>query len=110
MSRFGIGDLVVCVDDDPDSYRVPGLEYEAHSLDGLERGRVYTVRGFYDGSSPIHNEMWQRGYVYLEEIVRPELYGLDPLYANGRFRPVKKTDISVFTQMLVSPPKQKVHS
>lgn len=93
MIDFHIGQKVVCVDASPSHI---GGKYR------LVKGAVYTIRGFDD----------EGGYLglYLEEI--PD----DPVRApfklpNGwyawRFRPVKTTNISIFTAMLVPTPRVK---
>lgn len=61
-------------------------------------GVIYTLRGFCG-----------RGGVYLEEIINPVTTrddGKEESFWAWRFRPVKKTDISVFTAMLNPTPQQ----
>ena len=93
---FRVGQKVVCVDDSPPRYNHGPL------LLGLplKRATIYTVRGFNPG-----------GYMWLEEVVS----GVSPYldyeggYLVSRFRPLieHKTDISVFTEMLI-PKRQKI--
>ena len=84
---FHIGQEVICVDAD-------GL------LDKwlpLAKGATYTIRGIWpdDISGPEH--------VYLAEITNSiSNIGREFAYEATRFRPVRKTDISIFTAMLTS--------
>jgi hypothetical protein len=81
-TQFHIGQQIVCIDDcwrHPFRHLVPHLPVA---------GRIYTIREF-DADSP--------GYcifLWLEEIVNPP--GHEVSFASHCFRPVKKTDISVF--------------
>lgn len=105
--NFVVGQKVVCIDDDVFRYRVPGVKYpENPTLDGLEKGKIYTVRDIYFNQST--------GFinVSVEEIVRkyyselsktiveydPSLQG----FHHKRFAPLKerKTSISTFTEIL----------
>ena len=98
---FHVGQLVVCVDEDPASHAKPGWSYVG-DLDGLTRGSVYTIRDVL--VDPV-----QRGNsVRLVEIVRSVYRGREVPYAVERFRPVDETKLSVFKAMLVSPPKETV--
>jgi hypothetical protein len=102
---FRVGQRVVCVDDDfPEEYfygdGTPNLPYS---------GGVYTVRDLCMWS---FNGDTHPG-IYLEEVVNPERRWIRPIaiaehpFWAGRFRPVKETDISIFTAMLAPTPKQK---
>lgn len=95
-----VGDRVVCVDDEPHDRYSPWAA-TGNNLDGLKKGRVYTIRkiGLYSHYNTL--------LVWLDEIVRPKRgpiarqygeVGFDP----RRFRPVqpRKTDISVFEALL----------
>jgi hypothetical protein len=99
--NFVVGQKVVCIDDDPKTYTRPGLSYTG-DLDGLTRGKIYTIRGIYVGSiaTPDNNAVC----LYLNEIVRPVsfLVQREAGYRAARFRHVReiKTDISVFNEIL----------
>lgn len=106
MSMFHIGQLVVCVDDRENAYRKFKCTYQGN-LDGLAKDAIYTIRGFYNGDNPV----WNKGDLYLEEIVRPLEGGREEApYHYARFRPVVTTDISIFEAMLVPTPKEKVEA
>lgn len=99
---FYVGQRVVCVDAGLNSQRfgVPPHIVTNKSLDGLAKGRVYTVRAVGPGSYSIP-ALW------LQEISRATSFFSDgwvgePGFASARFRPVveRKTDISIFTAML----------
>ena len=84
---FHIGQLVVCVEDCP-------IDTGDQSFTKLEKGRVYTIRDYvtdYVFSAGSHDA------IKLEEVVRNRW---DDPYGALRFRPVRKTDISIFTDML----------
>ena len=100
---FHVGQMVVCVDDTP--LTLGGIQC---TLDGLTRDRVYTVRetGLYcpHGTG--------QPCIRVAEIYRETRYGIvDCPYAARRFRPVteRQTDISIFTDMLTSAPKEIEH-
>jgi hypothetical protein len=88
---FHVGQRVVCVDAAP----TPGPGDD--DLDGLQKGRVYTVRRV------------DRHYAWVVEISRRGLTW-DPATGEGwkddapffasRFRPVKTTNIDVFLKLL----------
>ena len=90
---FGVGDLVVCVDDSAG---------EVSKVKQLERGRVYTVRGFV---LPAEGKGWVRRDVgvLLEEVVStapPHFDGSDRAFRMSRFRPVRKTSIEQFRKLV----------
>jgi hypothetical protein len=104
---FRVGQRVVCVDD---AFHPRGTAALVHGRSyllsgkshGLTRGSVYTVRSLavaHDGGPAIH----------LEEIIRSPAHPVlgEIPYRASRFRPVKETDISIFTAMLSPTPKQK---
>jgi len=104
---FHVGQLVVCVDDDPWKYYVPGHSYGG-GMDGLVKGNIYTIRwcGMFN-----HTDGSNTMAVRLYEIVRPS-YGITPddcPYVATRFRPVVETRLDVFREMLEPVPgvKQK---
>jgi hypothetical protein len=92
---YHVGQKVICVRDDK------GRVFP--NLNVLTRGTIYTIRGLVDNDG-----------VLLEEVILPN-YPYDPWkkhevsFAIDRFRPVKTTDISIFTAMLApSPVKETV--
>lgn len=100
---FRVGQKVVCVDDtDTDQFILPSLrQYAPPGLDGLNKGVIYTIRGFN------FSEACLVPSVLLEEIIRSHDFidGSDlgeTGFAACRFRPLveSKTSISVFTEML----------
>lgn len=103
---FGVGDLVVCVDDDRNKYAQPPHVYVARSKEWPVKGMTYTVRGFaraLDGTQTVLLEEIFNGYIEINFQPIAEIgYGVD------RFRPVRKTDISIFTSMLTPTPKERV--
>lgn len=90
---FHVGQKVVCVDDSPPR---SGLTFKAHPV----KGRVYTIAaiGSMDGEPAVD----------LVELGKLGACLQYPDWLASRFRPVKETDISIFTSMLVPTPKQKV--
>lgn len=100
---FHVGQLVVCVDDSPLTAPPPPrpwIQWD-RDMDGLLRGRVYTIR-----DSGIRSVCDVDG-VRLNEIVRRPcpVTGTDPAYSARRFRPVDDTRIAVFRQALTSVPQ-----
>lgn len=92
MSDWHVGQQVVCVH-----------EFETHPHTILPvKGLVYTIRGIVT--------FRKRVGLLLEELVNPPRKWsdgfLEASFEAEGFRPVKKTDISVFTEML-APVKQK---
>lgn len=96
---FHVGQKVVCVNADPYAFGHTGGGW--FPGEAPIEGRHYTVTG-------IHRE---NGYVKLTlaEISRHRATGFTG-YRADRFRPLRKrsTDISIFKEMLVSPPKEVV--
>lgn len=88
MADWHIGQQVVCVKD------FVGFNPYKDTLP--EKGSVYTIRGFH--TSPLGVG------IYLEEIINPRHNWTDGFveaaFSVEGFRPVRKTDISVFTEML----------
>lgn len=95
---FDIGQQVVCVDDSNWVWYA-----ESCCPNRPVKGHTYTVRGFYRVADCIG--------VHLEEILNPPFefsqpYGMcEPNFSLHRFRPIKKTDSSVFEAMLVPTPQ-----
>ena len=97
MIDWPVGSQIVCIDDGHIN-PPPGVSF-FRGLDGLTKGDVYTVAGFY-----IHGRCGLA--VIVDEIQRPRRGGVNcyPGYLVSRFRPVKKTSIDVFTRMLTNIP------
>lgn len=91
---FRIGQKVVCVDNSPHGDYNPFEPDERPQV-----GEVYTVRRILPDESTGGDVLW------LDEICRNEIsirQWNDPNLGYGayRFKPVKETDISIFTAML----------
>lgn len=103
---FRAGQEVVCVDAAiHEEWTTPGPgEVIFPGLDGLEQGAVYTIRELYFQGETL--------CVRLEEIIREyDFWGDCEVGFNAaRFRPVVKTDISIFTAMLAPSPKKRVNT
>lgn len=100
--KFSVGMKVVCVDDSDRDESVPGWTLRG-GMDGLRKGAIYTIRSVF--ISPA----WRSPVVRLEEIQRLPLshyngVAFESGYDPDRFRPVvtRKTDISIFTDMLTT--------
>jgi hypothetical protein len=79
---FQVGQMVVCVDDSPGKI--------GHGPCHLIKNNVYTIAGFYDTvQGPLG--------IAIEEV---DPTGEKCLYDRRRFRPARKTDISVFQKFL----------
>lgn len=87
---YHIGQQVVCVG---------RFKPSEHPMIYPEVGGIYTIRGFQDTLKD--DELI---FIWLEEIVNPpvewENGTYEPSFDLRGFRPVRKTDISVFTEML----------
>lgn len=89
---FHIGQQVVCVDANRSDV---GVEVP------LVKNAIYTVSGF-------STNYWGQTGLLLAEVGLPsKLCGHHPAYRPERFRPVTKTDISIFTAMLVNAPQRE---
>lgn len=104
---FHVGQLVVCVNDDPNAFvcrvKLPPGNYWLHEagLDGLKRGHIYTIRDL--GRL---NKRFQIQQVRLVEIVRPlDPDGNEAAYALERFRWLHDGELAVFRQHLAGVPK-----
>lgn len=97
MSNFHLGQKVVCIDDglwpdEPPPYVV--------------KGHIYTISGFEESPA------WP-GNIFLTFEEFPFVCaapGWTTGYLSTCFRPVRTTDISIFTAMLVPAPREKVSS
>lgn len=96
--EFHVGAQVVCLDD---------VYHNGEAGDRLEKGRIYTIRKV-DPAHPFIDDNFvlvKLPGLWLEEAHRviPAINVGDPkdaAWGAVRFRPVRKTDISVFTAML----------
>lgn len=91
--NFHVGQKVVCVNDEPNFFRVPGIRYLDRDFP-LKNGKVYTIIAITE--EPIDGSK----RVLLAEI--PLRSEIDKGFCRQRFRPVveRKTDISIFQAML----------
>lgn len=102
-----VGDKVVCIDANlyDDGYD-PKTMYLYGDLDGLEKDKIYTIREFYIDSYDLEI------CICLDEIHREldEVLWRESGYLVRRFRKVqkRKTDISIFTEMLNKAPNQEI--
>lgn len=91
---FELGEKVICVDDDPESFAVPDDDSNDWPL---EQGVIYTISGF--DKDPIYNVHT----LYLVEIPdRSNGEFADYGFAQARFRKLikKKQSIEVFEKIL----------
>ena len=93
MTPIKVGDEVVCVDDGS----ATAHQYVYAVRDCIVQGEKYIVR--WVGVNPATGNICVR----LVGITRPQDY---PFRAD-RFRPIVKTDISIFTAMLAPSPEQR---
>ena len=87
---FRPGQRVVCIDDvSHGQYMPPGWTSVRHVLNGLTKGRIYTIREVDELSGVL--------VCRLEEIVRPwdEDWEFESPFAQARFRPVKEVDTDI---------------
>ena len=87
---FHIGQEVVCVDD-------RGVFNDDYFI-AVKRGQIYIVAGF---SPDGDGNLIIKGHPYMT-------WGYDGGWKRGRFRPIVKTDISIFQAMLAPSPKKRV--
>lgn len=92
---FHIGQRVVCIDDKP---RPPSISYQQDAK--VTKGSIYTVRGIYNAVP--------RSIVgiLLEEVtgILSPKWNIEIGFCSTRFRPVRETNIDVFTKMLEKEP------
>ena len=91
---FHVGQLVVCVDDAP---------CQLSGVIALVRGRIYAIRGLYHVSD-------QTGLL-LAGVPRfppdnPD--GSERAWVSTRFRPLDESRLSIFREMLVTPPTKEL--
>jgi hypothetical protein len=95
------GDKVVCVNDTPGKFTYPNPRIEwIADLDGLTKGRIYTIRKIGQGADPADFDI----FVWLQEIYRPSDDFGEPGYHPERFRPVQtkstETGIAILREIL----------
>lgn len=100
---FRVGQKVVCVNDQPRLIEL--FPYRAGLPTNLQSGQIYTITG------TTVDDSGEPG-VYLAEAkssLRPFRDGRERSFWCGRFRPIveRKTDISIFTEMLT--PAERKH-
>lgn len=96
---FHVGQRVVCVDDA--NWR---KKWIAKCPNRPIAGSVYTIR-------EIRQKPNSLGFLLMEITNRPRKFRLgrlEPCFYAHRFRPVRDTDISIFTSMLSPAPTDKV--
>lgn len=88
--QFYVGQEVVCVNDGVIHPGVFNL-----NLHGLKKDEIYTIKEIY------FNPVFGQTDIVLNEIIRP-VAATSPTkgFWVGRFRPIVKTDISIFEAML----------
>lgn len=94
--NFHVGQKVVCID---------AGQTNRIGFQELEKGRVYTVRwvGVDENMNPLRPELNVTLIrIRLVEVARLSAPDMDVPFSSYRFRPVieRKTDISIFTEML----------
>lgn len=97
--EFHVGAQVVCLDD---------RYWPQEAGDSLVAGRIYTIRKIDPARrfvAPDRVTRFESVGLYFEEVIRkyPGVSEGDPddtPWSAARFKPVRKTDISVFTAML----------
>ena len=101
---MGPGDLVLCIDDDPDAFVgliVDPIQWR-DGIDGLTKGAVYTVR-------EARSYLIQRQAVmcvWLDEIIRPNNPdGVEAPFAAARFRPISTESKAMVASLLNLMPK-----
>jgi hypothetical protein len=90
---FRVGQEVVCVDDS--AFGFLGSSY----LDYPVKGTVYVVQEIFNGGQ----SLTLRG-------MEKNRWGVRAVFFCSRFRPIVKTDISIFTAMLAPAPKKRVRT
>lgn len=78
------GTEIVCIDDDFHTTQKPGVIY-TNNLDGLTKGKIYTIKEYFATSSGPHKD---EIFVCLNEITRPKTNAKHhyPGYSRARFR------------------------
>lgn len=102
---FHLGQQVICIND-------VGLRNHS-DLKDVVRGCIYTIRDIVYYDEPDHPEDHGVPGLLLEEVVNDlcvfeDGYIGEPAFLGWRFRPVKKTDISIFMSLLEPTEGEKV--
>lgn len=98
--KFVVGQKVVCINDDRNAFKIPGIKYLETGLHGLKKGEIYTIKSIFE------NPATKNINLELLELPRPPIPGKDWKSTSGfmykRFAPLneKKTDISVFQSIV----------
>lgn len=96
--NFVVGQKVVCINDNLYEFAKPGMRYNPTAgLDGLTKGQIYTIIDI------VENPVTENINIVLKEITRlGALFPGQGGFHYRRFAPLKekKTDISVFTEIL----------
>lgn len=92
---FEIGQQVVCIGD----------WSQESALQTPIRGQIYTIRGFCQQAM----DEYGVAYLWFEELINPisSYRGCEPAFLSYLFRPLRKTNIEIFTKLLAPTPKQK---
>jgi hypothetical protein len=96
-AEFDIGTIVVCIDGrgwNPGP--IPGERFPC-------KGEILTIREIMIDNTPGKNDTIFFRFVEIANPIRIEFTG-EIAFARIRFRPVRKTDISIFTELLETPP------
>jgi hypothetical protein len=101
---FSIGQQVVCIDD---TWGHPNWKFIPNRP---SKGNIYTVRG-YGRTSLCETINCPCPRIFLVGITNPIVRWWGSFFEEGsfpeyRFRPVRKTDISIFTAMLKAVPRK----
>lgn len=97
---FHLGQQVVCIDDSVK--RAKAIQ----DMHGLKKGNIYIIRWVGEMIWPFFGVTNPLLYIRVEEIIRPTCCGhADLPYLATRFKPLKTTDISIFTEMLTKLPE-----
>lgn len=99
---FEIGQQVICINDSTNvsEYMQPSITTQG-GLDGLTKGCIYTIRDIYHNLYVTNYELLRLEGIYREQLGGSK-HEADPGYLSIRFRPVRKTDISIFTEILTN--------
>lgn len=102
MSGFEVGQAVECIDDKHGPFRKINGWILLPDLDGLTRGRIYTIRRV--GTEHVTGTP----AVWLKEIVRHIKYDEpeEPGFLARRFRPLPDERLDVFRSLLEPTPEQ----
>lgn len=93
--NFVVGQKVVCINDTPGIFDVPGIIYARVPSLSIKRGEIYTIREI------IPQKLSTSG-ICIKLVEIPDRSNFDIGYAYLRFTPLKEkqTDISIFNEIL----------